>query len=447
MMGSMFKYVVLSLMLSVPTLAFSANDISTDNYQAKAQALIKAGDYKAAYNLLEPLESEHSGEVEFDYMLGLAAVESGQVTRGVFALERVLAQQPNHINARAEIAKAHFKLGEVSTSKAEFTSLRDDKPTSEISMAVDRYLNAVDKALGLTTTFGAFLDVGVGLDSNVNSATNASTVAIPIFFNLPATLPNGARKQSDQFLSVAGGVSVRQPVTSNTAAFGSISGSEHINNSAHDFDIGQLNLNVGLEYKKYIDTFTLAAQYDNISVDDDRFRKSAGFTGQWQRVFDDANQGGVYVQGSRISYIDNSIRDANRYILGANWAHIFAGDRSPLLFLGAYIGQEDARDSAADFLDQDIYGLRLGAQLSITPKWVAFAAGGYEKRNNDADDPAFLRERQDDQYDASLGLRFTPVRTWLIKPQISYIKNSSNITLNDYERATLSINVRHDFNW
>ncbi|HNZ57047.1 MAG TPA: tetratricopeptide repeat protein, partial [Methylophilaceae bacterium] len=122
----------------------------------QARALMQSGDYVGAYKLLEPLEEVHAGESDFDYLLGVAGVESGNVTRGVFALERVLATEPNHTDARTEMAKAHFKLGEVESSKLEFQNVLDQKPSQEVTSAIARYVTAIDKSLGLTTTFGGF---------------------------------------------------------------------------------------------------------------------------------------------------------------------------------------------------------------------------------------------------------------------------------------------------
>ena len=413
----------------------------------KANQLIKAGQYQQAYQLLEPLESENSGNIEYDYLFGVAAVESGSVTRGVFALERVLAQKPNDVNARAEIAKAHFKLGEIGASKSEFSSLLKDNPDAEVNAAVNRFLNAVDKALGLTTTFGAYVDVGLGVDSNINSATNASTVALPALNNLQFNLAGSALKASDQFFTVAGGLSFRHPVSDAVAVFGSVGASQQLNTTEKDFEIGQLNINTGFQYKHFIDSYSLAAQYDDIAVGDNSFRRSYGVIGQWQRTVNDRNQAGLYLQASNIDFAGGSVRDANRYILGGNWAHVFEGDKSPVAFLGIYGGIEDAKNSRSDFLDQDIIGLRIGGQFSATPKLVVYAASGYESRQYDADDPVFLQSRKDDQYDVSIGLRYMPARNWLVRPQLSYIKNDANITLYQYERATLSLNVRRDFNW
>lgn len=79
--------------------------------------------FSAAYQLLELLEADRAGDVDYDYLLCVAAVESGNSTRCAFALQRVLAINPNHKDARAEMAKAHYLLGEKDAAKAEFNNV------------------------------------------------------------------------------------------------------------------------------------------------------------------------------------------------------------------------------------------------------------------------------------------------------------------------------------
>jgi len=442
----MSKSKILTLSLVLLMMA-SSSAFAQDETLTKAMALIKARDYKAAYVLLEPLEEERSGNVDYDYLLGVAAVESGNVTRGVFALERVLAIDPSNNNARTEIAKAHFKLGEVESSKTEFKNLLSQNPPKEATDAINRYMNAIDKSLGLTTTFGAYLDFGLGHDTNVNSATSTSAVAVPVFGGAIFALNPQSRERANNFTSLAGGVSFRQPINNEVAVFSALNLSNRFNVTQTTFDTTYLDFNGGLSYKKFTDTFSAAIQASTFEVDGGRFRNTYGATGQWQRDLDDHNQVSLFGQYARISYAGNSFRDADRYIAGGGWAHVFEGDKSPVLFLSGYGGQENARNTGADFLSNAIVGVRAGGQLSLNTKWVAYAASSYEHRDYDDTDPIFLRSRLDKQYDFSVGLRYLPGYNWIIRPQISYLRNDSNVVINDYDRAVVSVNFRHDFNW
>jgi tetratricopeptide (TPR) repeat protein len=413
----------------------------------QAETLIQANDFEGAYQVLLPLEKQYAGHLEFDLLLGNAAVESGHYTQGMFALERVLVIDPNHQVARAKIAKAHFFLGEVATSKTEFNYLLNQNPSAETAKAIEKYLSAIDKAMGISTTYHGFLEAGLGWDSNVNSATGANTISVPVFGGLNFTLADEAQKKSDTFLNVAGGAGFRIPTSEQVALIGNVQFAKRINQTFQAFETAAIDLNLGVQIKQNDNSYTLALQDGHFYVDDETFRHAYGATAQWQRNIDAQNQASVYGQYSKLEYEDSPIRDANRYVLGLNYAHAFEASTNPVVFLGAYIAQEDTVRSNARFLDQDIYGVRAGGQLVVAPSWLAYVSAGYESRDHKAEDLAFLRKRKDEQYDITLGVNYMPARYWTVKPQISLIKNESNIELNAFERATMSIQIRRDFDW
>ncbi len=429
--------------VSMPSLSLAAQDEVTK----QAEALIRKGDFNAAYQLLEPLESARAGDVDYDYLLGVAGVESGNATRGAFALERLLATNPSHKAARAEMAKAHFILGETAASKAEFKNVLAQNPDSETKKTIEKLLTAIQKGEGTTTTFGAYLNFGLGYDSNVSSAPSISSIGVPAFGGLLIQLDNASREQSDNFMNLAAGISVRHPFNDKLAAFGAVSGTSRINGDQTAFDNSALDFNAGLQYRQNQHNFSFALQDNHFDLDSESFRRAYGATAQWQYNVDASNQLGSYLQYSRLKYAGNEFRNADRTILGLNAAHVFAGDLSPVVFASVYGGREVARDSLADFLSQDIAGVRAGGQLNLNNQWQLQGSLAYELRDNDEDDPAFLKKRKDRQYDASLGLNFIPARDWSIRPQISYTKTDSNIELNSFNRKIISVDIRKDFSW
>jgi long-subunit fatty acid transport protein len=158
------------------------------------------------------------------------------------------------------------------------------------------------------------------------------------------------------------------------------------------------------------------------------------------------NQAGVYGQYSRLNYASKD-SDADRYIVGVNGAHVFQNEWKPILFASVYGGSEKARRTGNGYRSQDILGARAGGQLTFNQNWQLYSNLGYEYRDNNSQDPVFLEVRKDDQYDASLGLIYTPIRDLSIRPAISYTNSDSNIETNSYNRKTISVTIRKDFNW
>src|SRR5574341_400922 len=121
-----FLGALLGLALFTASITAGADEV-TD----RAKRLLAQQQAKEAYALLAPLEEKRAGDPEFDYLLGIAALDAGEPERAVFALERVLALQPNNALARAEIARAYFIMGERETAKREFQAVREQPIPSE----------------------------------------------------------------------------------------------------------------------------------------------------------------------------------------------------------------------------------------------------------------------------------------------------------------------------
>lgn len=256
----MFVRCLQTLVLTFLLVTFSLM-AQADETLDQAAELIKQKNFKPAYELLEPFESERAGEIDYDYLLGVAAIESGQVSRGIFALERVLAQQPNNMNARAMIGKGYFRGGEAENARAEFQNILGQSPDPQLAKLIEDNMSAVDKATGQTTTFAAFIDGGWGFDSNINSATSNSTVAAPgIAPGLNLTLTSASREQSSKYLSLAAGASFRTPLSKNLSLFGAVQGSTRTNWNESIFDPSYTDFSFGLNYKRFIDSFTIALQ-------------------------------------------------------------------------------------------------------------------------------------------------------------------------------------------
>ena len=83
----------------------------------EARALIERGQPQQAFDLLAPFEAPRAGDPDFDTVLGIAANETGQFTRAVFALERALSVQPENARARAELGRALFAVGDNRASR------------------------------------------------------------------------------------------------------------------------------------------------------------------------------------------------------------------------------------------------------------------------------------------------------------------------------------------
>jgi hypothetical protein len=445
-MRRLFALALTASLVLAPVLSAGA----ADNVLTEAKRHLDSGDPQAAYNLLVPLQSDRAGDPDYDFLLGSAALQTGRNTEAIFALERVLAVRPDATAARALIARAYFNLKETETAKREFENVRGQQVPPEVASTIDRFLDAIRRIEeGQKVSFRGYVEFGGGYDSNVNSATAEGQIAVPAFGGTIFTLAASSQEQGDGYLTFGGGVGIRGPLSRNLSVFGGLAYSNKSNINEDNFSTSSWDLSGGLSYRGGRNTLTLAAQLNAFFVHDAAlyqraFREAVGATLQWQYDFNARNQVSVYTQYAQLTYPEQTPRDAGRYVGGLGYAHAFGRD-SLVVYLGVYGGQEREQDKAFPQFGHDLYGVRVGAQQFLSEKFSIFASGSAEARRYGGPDPLFVVDREDDQYSASGGVHFVPIRNVRLSLQGSYTKNSSNIAINDFDRWLASLILRQDF--
>lgn len=409
----------------------------------RARQLLRNQQHKQAYDLLLPQEPTRAGDPEFDYLLGIAAIDSGDPERGIFALERVLALQPNNHVARAEIARAYLAVGERQAARREFETVRRQQIPEDARASIDRYLSAI--AAADVTQIRGYMEVAFGYDSNVNSATAQSQIAIPSLGGLVFNITSGNRRDSP-FGSFSGGANFTRKLGESFAVIGGASAYFKANPFEDAFDTYTWDANLGGRLAAGKEAFTLAAQFQEFGVDFARYRDAAGVVAQWQHNYHERRQATLYAQYTDLGYPTQPIRDAERGVLGiAYGSALTAAEYSPVIYASVYGGQEREKADNVPHLGHDLAGVRLGGQFRLGTGFNAFANASYERRLYGGTEPLFLVRREDNQYDVSLGVTYLLRAATTLIGQISHTTNDSNVVLNDFDRTLVSVALRVNF--
>jgi tetratricopeptide (TPR) repeat protein len=409
----------------------------------RARRLISERQHQAAYNLLLPQEGARAGDPEFDYLLGISALDSGDLERAVFALERVLAVQPNNHVARAEIARAYFAMGEKDTARREFETVRQQTIPAEAKATIEKYLSAI--AASDVTQITGYVELGVGYDSNVNSATGNGQIALPVLGGLVFSLNPNSVRRSDTFASLSGGANMTHRLSPEWAIVGGAAAAAKLNKHANEFDTLSVDANLGARWSREKEAITVGAQFQTFELDWGTFRDTKGLIAQWQHSFDERRQATLFTQYSELRYPGQDIRNANRKIVGAAYAHAFDGDAAPVFFGSVYGGREDELAEGVPQLGHVPVGVRAGGQLRLAAGLSAFANASYEHRKYGGTDPIFLVTRTDRQSDVGGGLSYILRPGTTLIGQVSHTSNKSNIQLNEFRRTLVTTSVRFNF--
>ncbi|MBS0337451.1 MAG: DUF560 domain-containing protein, partial [Proteobacteria bacterium] len=298
------------------------------------------------------------------------------------------------------------------------------------------------------TRFAGFMEGTFGVDSNINSATGSGSLAIPSIGTV--TLGPGLSRLSDTFLGLSAGGSIAYPINEKWTFLGGLRGTMRMNGGDSvktQFDTGSADVDAGVRWEKDArDSVTVGFQGQTFLLDNNRYRDSSGFIAQWQRNLSDTRQVTLFGQTANLRYPTQSIRNADRAIVGASYAQSLAMAYTPVVFVSGYAGSERELAAGVPHLGHDPFGARLGVQLTVQPERLYFNAFvGYEERRYGGPEPLFGFNRKDRQTDVRAALTWKLSGGWSVTPQLTYTDNRSNVNLFKYDRTVVSVALRKDF--
>ncbi|MBS4097683.1 MAG: tetratricopeptide repeat protein [Sulfuricella sp.] len=412
----------------------------------EAQQLIGAERAAQAYTLLEPHEFAEAGNPAFDYLLGLAALNSGHPEQATLIFERVLAVDPRFAAARVDMGRAYFALGDLERARAEFVRAAQQHPPAAALDTIRRHLAAIglaESAPGIRAS--GYVEIGGGRDNNVNNATDQSQILVPALVSSLFTLNPANVKTADSYLGVAAGGEVQYPIGAAWSLYGGADLHNRYDRNYGAFNYAALDGRAGASYSGGAEQIRGGVVLGRFYLADKNNRESAGLNGEWRHAFDAANQAVLFSQYVRYRYPDPLLRTSNfnQTIGGAGWAHATT-DGSAALFASVYAGIERDTDLRADG-GKRLRGLRISGQIAINERIDLFAAAGTQRGEYDRINSAFQVYREDRQSDLTLGLVYRHDADWTLRPQIGMIANRSNITVNQYDRVDVSLMLRREF--
>lgn len=410
---------------------------------ANAARMIANGQSDDAFRALEARVGDYAGDPDFDYQLGLAALDSGRPGQAVMALERVLIVRPGFLQARAEIGRAYLALRERDNARREFETVAAQQIPEEARRVIGQYLDAISRLedAGRPRLTG-LLEIETGYDSNVNFGSSSGqwvladgTAVIPLGVSLP---------RSSAVLAVALGLNWTVPMGGGWQWTTGGRASLRDHPGAHTLDQDQFDLSSGFAFRNGCHQLNMLAQFQHLQLGGAAFRNALGALGQWQCDLDARTQLGVYVQGFTLDFPDEPMRDARRVALGLTFARVLEGTRRPILVTGLQAGTETSR-RGLDNLSYDFVGARAALSLGLGNSWRGFASLSWEARDFDGIEPFFGVARSDRQTELRFGAERPLSTDWSFAPAITFTRNRSTLDPNDFRRTQAGVTLRYRF--
>jgi len=425
-----------------------------------AQRLLAAGNPKQAHAELQAIADKMSGNVEFDYLLGVAALDSGKIDEAIIAFERVLAVNPNHAGAKLDLARAYYTSGAFDLAEATFENLKLSNPPPLALQSINRYLAAIQERKKLTRAgLVGYGELSLGYDTNLTGVPGDFSNAVQNAFGLPGVDPTGnSIKRKAPFVGAQGGLDYFKPLSRGISLFTGIEGRARAYRKEPDFN------SIGGE-ARFGSTLNQGPQQWRLSMNLSRFsqegqapgepkptndRNAAGVAADWRLAVDQRNQIGAAVQYSRQRFPDNNLEDFDQVLVSGSWLRSFEAKGVPLLYLTAFGTRDEAKRKLPDGISdksKKVGGIRSYFQYSLSPTLQLFNGLGFTLRR---DSSAFARATQvefgrDKMVDLSLGANWKFQPRCTLRVQLLVSRNDSNIAIYDYNRSEVSSAVRCDF--
>lgn len=417
--------------------------------------LLKVGNAASAYALLEPFEFEHSGKENFDYLLGVAALDSGRPDRATLAFERVLMLNPSSAAARMEMARAYYQLGDMPRARTEFENVLKVNQSEAVQNIIQKYLEAIAlHESGKKTHFSAYIEGTLGYDNNVNNSTSQLQIYVDAIAANAVLDPTNV-KTADQYQALAMGGEVVHELNAKLGIFAGANFRQRSFTMQKSFNVQGWDARSGMTFNLSNDRFKLGVLGGQNSLGGAHYSDSSVLKGDWQHVFSPSNQLNVFVQRMKYNFAD-VVMQPNDYIQqvsGAGWVHVLP-DGKASLFANVYAGNEQDTSTLVTTTTpnggrvdgaKSLQGIRIGGQIILTDKTTLFANIGMQNGAYSKINPLFLRQREDRLYDMAIGTNWRWDKWWTLRTQLNYFRNESNIPIYEYDRTDVSLAIRRDF--
>lgn len=404
-----------------------------------------------AYQVLKPSELTYAGDAQYNYLLGIAAIDSGHPEDASWAFERVVAVMPHHAGARMDMARAFFQLKDYEKAKKEFQILQGMSPPESAAKAIDYYLAEINRITEKKPVwlFSGQVYGAVGHDSNVNGAPTSDKILPAPWMQLFLTVlgsPDGSittdqEKASAYFeWGAAHKVTYKRP--EEWSFWGQIKAKGKHLQSHSEFSSKTLEFTSGMLWSKGVHSINSEIGLTQAWRDTTLNNKALSVQSSYSYAFNPRALLGGYLSVADQQYLESSSSNGILSTIGLTGSYIWGQYRPVVLQGNLYSGQDQASNARAEG-DKVLYGGRVGLQFIYNQQHafntsLAWSTSRYAEQNS-----IFEKTRTEQQLSYGIGYTWTVNKLFSVKAQFNQSETRSNIEL--YESKKNEFYLRADY--
>ncbi len=415
---------------TTPVLAASLTQLET---------LLETGQYPQAWAEAQRLQKKHEGDPHFDYLLGLAALETGNADHALFALQRVVTNTPKVIRPRLELARTYLQLKNRQAALNEFRQVLTMSPPDGVRTTVQGQIDALT-----AETNGGKLAVGasfsIGYDSNTNSGAGDPVINTPIFGNI--TLDDASIRQGSPFSEMRGQLAYSRPVSNQQAWFVTANAGQRHYTAASDFDTQEAELQAGTQWITGKQRYQISVRQQTLNLGGQTYSDSTLLDTGLTHYLDNNHQLASMLTLENFDHRQQDEQDKQRLrLVGQYQAKVSTINYQ----LEVSAGYERADQVASKHQSRNLLGLG----YSATHLWNAGQASSFsiqvQQSRHQATDPVYNAIRQDTRLSLLAGHQMQLNANAALIAQMGYVKSDSNLDLYTTKKGYIKLGINYLF--
>ncbi|KGK01525.1 tetratricopeptide repeat protein [Thalassotalea sp. ND16A] len=411
---------------------------------------LAAKQYQTAFALAEDLADDLAGDVEFDFLAGLAAYGAQQYQAAVFSFERVVILRPSSFYGRYYLALSYRKVNNLAAAKVELKKLQTATAiipalSAEQKSKVEQQLKRTEQQLRAEQRrWNHDLMLTLGSDDNINSGSSLNAIELPdgslieLFESSKATDDEGyaARFHSNY----------RYPIDQNKSLIFDLS-LQYRNYSSHS-EYKRQNLDFSAKYQQQLlneTSFYLGLSTAPLWFSGEKYWDQHALLAGWQQALDSNSGYGVNAAIAEIDHLIFDNLDLTRYQVNAYYHYQTSVHQ--LFILNGYL--DDNKDGLK-YNDKTVlagsYVLSYPIYHDVTGSTMLM----YEQQQHDARHPLFNAYSDSSLALISTKINYNGFDQQLLQLELSYQEKNVEskleaMKLYEYERFEANVKWQYRF--
>nr|CRH04779.1 Protein of unknown function [Candidatus Magnetococcus massalia] len=368
-----------------------------------------ANQAQETFDKLAALEQRLAGEVDFDYLFGLAALKAEKPAYAVLALERVILTDPGHDDAKLALATAYLRSGDLIRLQDILQAIDPNLLSPSARTTWQQLLQQLtllsslhSRSQNRAPSWQGTLRLSLGYDDNVSSGVAAEELT-SMWWLSSSDIESMTRK-SDIYTQLQGTLQYRHPLGDGLTAHASGLVEQRLLRQADEEADSHLKLGAGLQWKRGEQSLLGHLAWSTLWQPDSKPIHRPSLLLQWQQRWSRSQQSALFGQSTYIDYQEDRSQNAWQWLVGVSHRQLLSLPRpGSRLRLGLHSGHYSPEAASQAANDYKMFGLSLNGETPLQKdKLWLFARSALERRLYEADSSGHAQ--RDTRLDLGTGL-------------------------------------------